>query len=90
MLTILKNISTGYDNQTYEITRVLTVITYFVFVGMSIYQMIHKGEFDPWTWSASAMTIIASAAGAVRIKDGMKPPRPPKEVAEKCREDEVQ
>lgn len=72
MKEFFKHIFTGKDNQTYDIGRVLWAAGVLAFIGMAIYHVYAKGEFDASSYGLGFGSVLAGGGTGVGVKSMMK------------------
>lgn len=78
MFQTLRDITSPNGSSESEITRVLTVTMFLFFVGLSVYDTVKKEEFNYIQFIAGGIAIIGTAAGSLRLKEGLPKPEEPK------------
>jgi apolipoprotein N-acyltransferase len=72
--TVTKHCLTGIDGESYDIARVLWAIGTFVFIALTCWQTIYRGEhFDYIQWATGFAGVMAACSAAVRIKAMTEP-----------------
>ena len=74
---MLRHMFTTSDNTTGDLGRVLWACVVLSFIGLSSASLYRGFPFDPASWSIAAGTLLASGAGALRLKMATEPDAPP-------------
>lgn len=70
----LRQILTGLDNKTFDIARVLWILTCFVFLGLAIaHVMINKQPFDAQNFGIGAGGVLLGGGAGVGLKGNTEP-----------------
>lgn len=68
-----KNLTTGIDNSTVDVARVLWIIGVLAFLGFEGYQVYKSGAFDMVNYSLAYSGLLAGGAVGVKIKASTEP-----------------
>lgn len=64
---------TGKDNETFDISRVLLLLTGITFVGVSVFHVIATHTWDPVAYGAGAAGVLGGGAAGVAVKAKTEP-----------------
>ena len=73
MTTLIKNLFTGVDNQTFDLGRLLWAKMALVYSGITIYHVYKTGVFDYQNWAIGAGAILAAGGGSLALKAATEP-----------------
>lgn len=65
----LKHLFTLKDNETYDIGRVLWMLSVLTFIGLSIYDVALGHAFDGIHFGAGSASVLAGGAGGLALKN---------------------
>lgn len=69
----LKHCLTGIDNQTFDPARVLWVVGILSFLGFAGWEVYRSSHFDMTNFATAYGVLLASGAGAVKLKESSEP-----------------
>ncbi len=69
---MLLDLLTEYDNETFDIGRVLAALTILVFLGLSIYNAIETKKFDAQQFGIGAGSVFAGLGGSIAMTKEFK------------------
>ena len=73
-MNFLKNISTGKDNTTHDVARVLAILSFITGLGLSIYAVGWKGQaFDLQQFGIGIGAMFAGLGAALKLKENTEP-----------------
>ena len=72
-MSVLKDISTGKDGETYDCVRVYGGLAILVFLSLSIADFVVTLEFNYMAFGTGFAAIIGSMGGALWAKQGTEP-----------------
>lgn len=70
---ILRHTFTGKDNKTVDMGRVLWGLGALAFIGISIYFVLHTGQWNPLEWGSGFAVINGGSGAAVKMKESSEP-----------------
>lgn len=74
MNKLLKDMLTGKDNATYDVSRVCGILGVLTFLGLEIFQVVARHTaFDMQTFGIGFGAVIAAMGAAVRLKASTEP-----------------
>jgi len=68
-----RHLLTGKDNQTYDIGRILWLLSGLVFLALSIYDVLQGNPFRCVHFGAGAASILAGGGGGLALKKSTEP-----------------
>jgi hypothetical protein len=71
--SIIKDLATGIDGESYDVGRVLWALGALAFLGMSIYAVIHTGAFDAMGFGAGYGGVLGGGGAALGMKSKTEP-----------------
>lgn len=74
MFQALRDITSPYGSSESEIIRVLSVIMFVFFLGLSVYDTVKNEELNYIQFIGGGVTIIGTVAGSLRAKEGLPNP----------------
>ena len=73
-MNFLKSISTGKDNTTHDVARVLAICSFLTGLGLSIYAVAWKGQaFDLQQFGIGIGAMFAGLGAALKLKENTEP-----------------
>lgn len=76
MKTIVKQLLTGKDNETYDLGRISWVLCVFAAIGIAIYNLIHNITFTLEDFGRSIAAIVGVHGAAIWAKRDTEPSPP--------------
>lgn len=70
---IARHTFTGKDNRTVDLGRVMWFVGAVAFIGISIYFVIQKGQWNPLEWGSGFAIINGGSGAAVKFKENSEP-----------------
>lgn len=67
---------TGIDGETYAVSRVLWVLGALVFLGLTIFVVIHTGTFNFTEFGLALASILGGGGAGVKLTETTEPKEP--------------
>lgn len=76
---IIKHCATGIDGETYDVIRILFIISVIVGIGLEIYSVISKAKFDIQAYGLGIGSLLVTCGAGIGFKAKTEPRSEPKE-----------
>jgi len=73
MNKLINHLVTGIDGETYAIGRILWIIAFFVFIGLSIYTVLVTGLFNYMDFGLAVAAILGGGGLGVKVTETSEP-----------------